>query len=269
MKAFIVIAGTVLAGGIVSLLSSPVLAQGAAKGSANVATVNGKAIPKSRVDFMVKAQTAQGAPDNAQLRAAIVDRLINVEVVVQEAERKGLNKSADVQSQVDLSRRQIVFQAYLEDYLKSHPIKEEALREEYSRVKGQSGGKEYKARHILVENEADAKGIIEQLKKGRTFEELAVQSKDIGSKDKGGELDWQPSTTYVKPFGEALEKLEKGKTTESPVQTQFGYHVIRLDDVRAAQFPEFEAVKQRITQALQNQEVERVVKELRAKAKIE
>ncbi len=277
MKAFPIIAGLVLAGASVLPAVSPALAQSAAKGAAKgaakdaakPATVNGKAIPKSRVDFMVKSQTAQGKPDNEQLRKAILDQVIAWELVVQEADRKGLSKSADVQSQIDIARQQIIFQAYLQDYIKTHPVKDEALRAEYNRVKGQRGDKEYKARHILVEKDTEAKDIIEQLKKGAKFEDLAKQSKDFGSKDKGGELDWQPAATYVKPFGDALAKLEKGKTTESPVQTQFGFHVIRLDDVRATQFPEFDAVKQQITNMLQNQEVERLVMDLRAKARIE
>ena len=276
MKAFSIIAGLVLAGAI----ASPAPAQSAAKDatkptqnapkdSARAATVNGKAIPKSRVDFMVKSQTAQGAPDNEQLRKAILDQVIAWELVVQEADRTGLSKKADIQSQFGIARQQIIFQAYVQDYFKTRPIKDEALRAEYNRVKVQRGDKEYKARHILVEKDADAKDIIEQLKKGAKFEDLAKQSKDIGSREKGGELDWQPAATYVKPFGDALAKLEKGKTTESPVQTQFGFHVIRLDDVRNTQFPEFDAVKQQITNALQRQEVERLVNDLRAKAKVE
>ena len=265
MKAFPTIAGLVLAG----VIASPALAQGTAKGAANLATVNGKAIPKSRVEFLVKSQAAQGKPDNEQLRKAILDEVIAWELVVQEADRKGLSKSADVRSQIDIARQQIIFQAYLQDYVRTHPIKDEALRAEYDRVKAQRGDKEYKARHILVEKDTEAKDIIEQLKKGAKFDDLAKQSKDIGSKDKGGELDWQPAATYVKPFGDALAKLEKGKMTETPVQSQFGWHVIRLDDVRTAQLPEFDTVKQQITNALQRQEVERLVKGLRAKAKIE
>ena len=265
MKAFPTIAGLVLAG----VIASPALAQGTAKGAANLATVNGKAIPKSRVEFLVKSQAAQGKPDNEQLRKAILDEVIAWELVVQEADRKGLSKSADVRSQLDIARQQIIFQTYLRDYVRTHPVKDEALRAEYDKVKAQRGDKEYKARHILVEKDTEAKDIIEQLKKGAKFDDLAKQSKDMGSKDKGGELDWQPAATYVKPFGDALAKLEKGKTTESPVQTQFGYHVIKLDDVRTTQFPEFETVKQQITNVLQRQEVERLVKDLRAKAKIE
>ena len=232
-------------------------------------TVNGKVIPRSRMDFLVKTQTAQGKPDNEELRKAILDQLIAWELVAQEADRTGLGKSADVQTQLGIARQQVIFQAYVEDYFKSHPVKDDALRAEYNRVKGQRGDKEFKARHILVEKEADAKDIIEQLKKGAKFEDLAKQSKDIGSRDRGGELDWQPAATYVKPFADALAKLEKGKTTDSPVQTQFGFHVIRLDDVRNAQFPEFDAVKPQITQMLQRQEIERLVNGLRAKAKIE
>ena len=265
MKAFPIIVGLVFAGAI----ASPAPAQTAPKDSARAATVNGKAIPKSRVEFLVKSQTAQGKPDNEQLRKAILDQLIAWELVVQEADRKGLSKSAEVRSQLDLARQQIIFQAYLQDYVKTHPIKADALRAEYDRAKAQRGDKEYKARHILVEKDTDAKDIIEQLKKGAKFEDLAKQSKDIGSKDKGGELDWQPAATYVKPFGDALAKLEKGKMTESPVQTPFGYHVIRLDDVRNAQFPEFDTVKQQIMNMLQNREVEQLVKDLRAKAKVE
>ena len=269
MKAFPIIAGLVLAGTIVSPAVSPVLAQTAAKDATKPVTVNGKAIPRSRVDFMVKAQAAQGAPNNEQTRKAILDQLVAWELVAQEADRTGLSKSADVQSLLGIARQQVIFQAYIEDYFKSHPVKDETLRAEYNRVKGQRGDKEYKARHILVEKDAEAKDIIEQLKKGAKFEDLAKQSKDIGSREKGGELDWQGAATYVKPFADALAKLEKGKTTESPVQTQFGFHVIRLDDVRNTQFPEYDAVKQQIAQMLQRQEVERLVNDLRAKAKVE
>jgi len=265
MKAYFLVAGAVLAGAI----ATPALPQTASRDTDKAATVNGKAIPKSRVDFLVKQQAAQGAPDNEQVRDAVLDRLINIEVVVQEAERKGLAKNAEVRSQLELARQQIIFQAYLQDYLKSHPVKDEAARAEYNKVKSQRGDKEYKARHILVEKDAEAKEIIEQLKKGAKFEELAKHSTDIGSRDKGGELDWQPASTYVKPFADALAKLEKGKTTESPVRSQFGWHVIRLDDVRPMQFPAFDDVKQQIVGMLQNQEVEKVVKGLRAKAKVE
>ena len=265
MKAYFLVAGVVLAGAI----ATPALPQSASSDAGKAVTVNGKAIPKSRVDFLMKQQAAQGAPDNEQVRSAVLDRLINIEVVVQEAERRGVAKNAEVRSQLELARQQIIFQAYLQDHLKSHPVKDEAARAEYNKVKAQRGDKEYKAHHILVDKETDAKDVIEQLKKGAKFEDLAKQSTDIGSREKGGELDWQPASTYVKPFADALAKLEKGKTTESPVRSQFGWHVIRLDDVRPTQFPAFDDVKQQIVGMLQNQEVEKLVKGLRAKAKVE
>src|SRR5215831_19346838 len=195
-------------------------------------TVNGKAIPKSRLDFIVKQRSAQGQPDSEQTRRMIMDNLITQEVVAQEADRKGVAKSADVRAQLDLMRQQVLVQALIQDYLKAHPVKDADMQAEYDRMKAARGDKEYKARHILVDKDTEANEIIAQLKKGAKFEDLAKQSKDPGSKDKGGDLDWNPPSTFVKPFADALTKLEKGKYTETPVQTQFGWHVIQLDDVR-------------------------------------
>jgi len=242
------------------------LAQGAA--GEKVATVNGVAIPKSRVDLVVKAQAGRGVPDNEQVRNDIKERLIVREIVTQEATRKGLNKSPEVQTQLDLARQEVLWNAYVADFIKTHPIADAQLKAEYEKLKGSRGDKEYKARHILVEKEEDAKAIIAELKKGRKFEELAKQSKDPGSKDKGGELDWNAPGGYVKPFSDALVKLEKGKYTEVPVQTQFGWHVILLDDVRPAKFPTFEEVKPQLTERLQEQQFSKTVTDLRAKAKV-
>jgi len=232
-------------------------------------TVNGKPIPKSRVEFIVKQRAAQGQPDNEQSRKLILDNLITQEVVAQEAERKGFGKGADVRTQLDLMRQQIVVQALIQDYLKAHPVKDEDMLAEYNKVKGARGDKEYKARHILVDKDAEANDIIAQLKKGAKFEDLAKQSKDPGSKDKGGDLDWNPPSTFVKPFADALTKLEKGKYTETPVQTQFGWHVIQLDDVRTQPFPAFDTVKSQLHSRLQEQEVQKYVSALRAKAKVQ
>jgi peptidyl-prolyl cis-trans isomerase C len=232
-------------------------------------TVNGKPIPKSRVDFIVKQRATQGQPDNDQARKAILENLITQEVVAQEADRRGFSKSADVRAQLELLRQQVLVQALVQDHLKTRPIKDEEMLAEYNKVRASRGDKEYKARHILVDKDSEANEIIAQLKKGTKFEDLAKQSKDPGSKERGGDLDWNPPGTFVKPFAEALSKLEKGKYTEAPVQTQFGWHVIQLDDVRSAQFPEFEAVKQQILTRMQEQEVQKFVSELRSKAKIE
>src|SRR5215471_4777854 len=249
--------------------AAPAAKEGDKPAAAKSVTVNGKTIPKSRLDFIVKQRSAQGQPDNEQTRQMIMDNLITQEVVAQEADRKGIAKGSDVRIQLDLVRQQVLAQALIQDYLKTHPIKDEETLAEYNRLKAARGDKEYKARHILVDKEPEAKEIIAQLKKGAKFEDLAKQSKDPGSKDKGGELDWSSPGTYVKPFADALTKLEKGKFTETPVQTQFGYHVIQLDDVRTQPFPAYEAVKTQLQSRLQEQEVHKYVSELRAKAKIQ
>ena len=250
----------------------PAQKQAAAKKSAapvKPVTVNGKPIPRARLEFIVKQRTAQGQPDSEQARQAILDNLITQEAVAQEAERRGYGKNAEVRTQLDLLRQQVLVQAMVQDHLKAHPVKDEEMLAEYNKLKASRSDKEYQARHILVDKDTEANEIIAQLKKGSKFEELAKQSKDPGSKDKGGELGWNTPQNFVKPFAEALAKLEKGKYTETPVQTQFGWHVIQLDDVRTTQFPSFETVKQQMVSRMHEQEVQKLVREIRAKAKIE
>jgi peptidyl-prolyl cis-trans isomerase C len=255
---------------LIVALSLPGLALAqAGAASAKVATVNGVAIPKSRVDAIVRAQEAQGQKDTPDLRAAIRDRLITLEIVAQEATHKGMAKTADTLSQLELARTNILAQAFRTDYVKNHPVSDDALKAEFEKIKSQMGDKEYKARHILVENEADAKEIIVKLKKGEKFEELAKASKDPGSKDHGGDLDWNQPGGFVKPFSDAMMKLEKGKYTETPVQSQFGWHVIQLDDVRPAKFPDFNEIKPGLQQRMQEAMFEKTVADLRAKAKVE
>lgn len=253
--------------------SAPVLPsagkQQAPQNANRTVTVNGKPIPRSRIEALVKQQATQGRPDSPQLRELIMQELINRELAVQEAEKRGLAKNPDVQAQLDMARQQVLIQALLREHFARSPITDSALRAEYGKLRSQRGDKEYRARHVLVEDESEAKDIIARLGKGVKFEDLAKQSKDPGSKDKGGDLDWQPPTTFVKPFAEALSKLEKGKYTEQPVRSQFGWHVIQLDDVRPAQFPSFDQAKPQLQNRLQQQEVQKVFAELRARAKIE
>ena len=255
---------------VVAALSLPglALAQGGTA-SAKVATVNGVAIPKNEVDAIVHAQVAQGQKDTPQLRAAIRDRLITLEVIAQEAKHKGLNKNDDVVAEIQIARANILAQAYHADFIKSHPVSDDVLKAEYEKLKAKAGDKEYKASHILVDTEAEAKSIIEKLNKGEKFADLAKASKDAGSRDHGGELDWNRASGYVKPFADALVKLQKGKFTETPVHTQFGWHVIKLDDVRPATFPTFDQVKPRLEQHFQEEAFDKAVTALRAKAKIE
>jgi peptidyl-prolyl cis-trans isomerase C len=253
----------VLAAGLT--LAAAAYAQGG-----GVAKVHGVTIPQSRADILVREMTGQGRPDTPEMRDAIKQELINREIVAQEAVKKGLDKRAEVVTQIDLQRQGVLINAYLQDYIKAHPVSDDDVKKEYERVKASAGGREYKVRHILVETEDEAKQIIAQLKKGASFEKLASEkSKDQGSKDRGGDLDWATPARYVPAFGQAITKLKKGQLTDAPVQTQFGWHVIRVDDERPSKFPPFEEVKPQIEQQLRQQTVNRAFTELRAKAKIE
>jgi len=235
-----------------------------------VATVNGIAVPRSRMDLMMRQQAARGGQDNDQMRMLMREELINRELIAQEAGRAGVAKSADVQAQLDLVRQEIVVGAYIRDWVGKHPITDADVQKEYDRAKTQAGDKEYRARHILLETEDQAKGMITELKKGAKFDELATKnSKDAGTAQRGGDLDWNVPGAYDRVFSEAMVKLEKGKYTEVPVQTRFGYHVILLDDVRQTRFPAFAEVKPRIQQQLTQNKVDELIRGLRAKAKVE
>ena len=235
-----------------------------------VAKVNGVAIPQSRFELLLKVNAAQGQPDTPDVRSRMRDALITREVISQEAIKKGLDKSTEVTAQLDLQRQEALVNAFVQDYIKNHPLTEDALKKEYERQKSQIGDKEYKARHILVKDEAEAKQIVAQLKKGALFEKIAAEkSEDQGSKGQGGDLDWSAPGRYVPPFAEALKKLKKGQLTDPPVQTQFGWHVIRLEDERPFKTPGFEEVKPQLQQNLQRQAIDKIVGDLRAKAKVE
>ena len=235
-----------------------------------VAKVNGVAVPQSRMEFMMEQQRSRGAPDNQQTRSMMREELINREVVVQEAQKAGLAKNPEVQAQMDVARQEILVGAYLRDWVKKHPVSDAEVQQEYDRARAQTGDKEYRARHILVDNEDQAKAIIADLKKGAKFDELAKKnSKDAGSKERGGDLDWNVPSAFDKQFSDAMVKLDKGQYTEAPVQTRFGYHVIQLDDVRPVRFPGLAEVKPRIQQQIQQHKVDELVRGLRAKAKVE
>ena len=235
----------------------------------NLAVVNGKAVPSSRADAMIKQMASQGQQDSPQLRAMVKEELINREILIQEADKMGLGTSPDVKNQIEIARQSIVIRALVTDYLKKHPVSDADVKAEYDKFKAQAGDKEYHARHILVEKEDDAKAIITKLKGGAKFEDLAKQSKDPGSAANGGDLDWASPASFVKPFSDAMVSLQKGQVTETPVKTQFGYHVIKLEDVRAAKVPTMEEVKPQIAESLQQKKLQAYQQELRGKAKIQ
>jgi peptidyl-prolyl cis-trans isomerase C len=236
----------------------------------NVAIVNGKAIPKSRVDALEDQVKRSGRPVSPEMQGQLKDEVIAREIFMQEAQVRGLDATEDFRTQMELARQAILIRELFADYQKKNPVTEEEIKAEYDKFAAQNSGKEYKARHILVETEDEARAIIAKLKKGGKFDEIAKkQSKDPGSGAKGGDLDWANPGSYVKEFSEALSGLTKGKMTETPVKTQFGYHVIRLEDIRDAQLPKYEDVKPQIAQQLQQQKIGKFQAELRAKARIE
>ena len=225
--------------------------------------------PQALYEFLLKERLASGQqPDSPQLREMIRDELINRELVMREAKRKGLDKDPAIKASMELNAQTVLVRAYMTDYVKANPPSDEQLKKDYEMIKSALGSKEYRARHILVEKEDEAKDIIAQLQKGEKFEKLAERSKDPGSKEKGGDLDWASPANFAKPFSDAMVALQKGKFTPTPVQTQFGWHVILLEDVRDTKAPSFEEVKPNLTQRAQGLLVEKHLADLRTKAAI-
>ena len=245
------------------LASLPAVAQ-------NVAIVNGKPVPMNRVEMLQQQLAKAGRPVSTEMQGQIKDEVIAREIFLQEAQKRGLDASEDYKAQMELARQTILIRELFADYQKKNPVTEAEMKAEYDKFAAANGGKEYKARHILVEKEAEAKEIIASLKKGGKFDEIAKKkSKDPGSGAKGGDLDWANPSSYVPDFTEALVKLNKGQTTETPVKTEFGYHVIRVDDIRNAQIPPFEELKPQIAQQMEQQRLAGFQQELRDKAKVE
>lgn len=249
--------------GLLAVSAQGVLAQ-------NLAIVNGKAVPKARMDALAQQIEKSGRKLGPEMQDQLREEVIAREVFMQEAEKRDIASSEAFKAQMELARQSILINELFADYEKKNPVTDAEMKAEYDKFAAANGGKEYKARHILVEKEADAKAIIASLKKGGKFEEIAKkQSKDPGSGAKGGDLDWANPASYVPEFSEALLKLGKGQTTEAPVKSQFGYHVIRVDDIRTAQLPAFEEVKPQIAKQMQQQKRQAFQEELRKKAKIE
>ncbi len=234
------------------------------------ATVNGTSISDSRVDLMLQQSAAQGVPVTPEMRDKVIENLALQLIVAKEATKKGLDKATEVADQLDLAKQSILARAYVQDYFKKNPIDEKTLTAEYDKVKASVSATEYKARHILVKQESEAKDIIAKLNKNpKAFEALAKEkSVDPGSKENGGDLGWFDPQGMVPEFGAALTKLEKGKFSAEPVKTNFGYHVILLEDSRPKQFPPLAEVKPMLEQQLQQQNLKKLLDDLKSKAKI-
>ena len=234
------------------------------------ATVNGTSISEYRVNRLAKDRAAKGQPDNAESRKKIVDQLALQLILSQEARKIGLDKSPELLDYIDLTMQSILATAFVQDYQRKHPVGEDLLKAEYEKFRARSAGIEYKARHILVGSEAEAEDIIAKLKASPAdFEALAKEhSKDPGSKVKGGDLGWFDPAAMVPEFSAAVTGLDKGKFTERPIKSKFGYHVIALDDSRPKAIPALDEVRPGLQRELQERSMQKLFEELKAKARI-
>ncbi|WP_341887941.1 peptidylprolyl isomerase [Variovorax sp. YR752] len=249
---------------LAALLAAPLAAQ-----AQNIAIVNGKAVPKSRAEALMNQATKQGGQQRTpELEQQVRDEVVLREIFMQEAEKRGLAATADYKQQMEFARQTLLIRELFADFQKKNPVTDAEVQAEYDKFKAQSGGTEYRARHILVEKEDEATALIAQIKGGAKFEDLAKKnSKDPGSGENGGDLDFAAPGAYVPEFSQAMVKLKKGEMTETPVKTQFGWHIIKLEDSREAKFPPLEEVKAQIQQRIGQQKLAEFRDGIRAKAK--
>ena len=234
----------------------------------NIAIVNGKPVPKARMETLLLQATRSGQAVTPEMEKQARDQLVLREIFAQEAEKRGIGASREFRAQMELARQSLLIRELFEDHKRKNPITDAAAKAEYDKFKAQAAGTEYRARHILVDQEAEAKALIAQIKGGAKFEDLAkAKSKDTGSAEQGGDLDFAKPESYVPEFGGALQKLKKGEMTDVPVKSQFGYHIIRLEDTREASFPAFDEVKAQLKQRMEQQKLQQYQESLRSKAK--
>ena len=238
----------------------------------NLAIVNGKSIPLAKYNSIVAAVKDQSAQTGRPLPVGYEDRikskLIETTALVQAAEARGLNTTPEFREKMDEARDAILISLLYEQYKKTHPVTDAQAKAEYDRLVA-ANGTEYRASHILVKTEAEAQKVEAELKKGANFGALARKySLDPGSARRGGDLNWSVASNYVPPFAQALETLKKGQITATPVKSPFGYHIIRLDDVRKAPVPAFEQVKGQIRDQMEQQQIMRFQQEMQAHVKI-
>ena len=255
-------------------LSAPVLAE-EAKQSAQftvpdpVAVVNGTPIPKATFDLYAQQLRGQAQVDSPEASKALVDQLVLEELLVQQANQQKLAEDPEIQQQLKMIERSLLASTVMRRMLNADAPSEEAIKKEYETAIAAMKGKEYKASHILVDSEDKAKEIIAELKKGGQFAELAKTHSSDSSAANGGELGWFTPSMMVPPFAQAVAQMEKGKYSEQPVQTPFGWHVILLEDTRDTTPPTLEELKPQITQMLQSRKVNDYLEKLRSGAQVE
>lgn len=234
-----------------AIAAAPVYAQ-------TVATVNGQAITQKQMDQFVSLLVAQGAKDSPELREQVKQEMVGRLVAVQAAEKAGIDKKPEVKQEIELARQGILVRALMADHLKKNPITDAKIQAEYDEIKKQQAStQEYKLRHILVKDQKEAENLIQQIKdKKVSFEDAAKKSSiDPGSGKNGGDLGWGPASNYVPEFAQAVEDLKKGEMTDKPVQTQFGWHIIKVEDSRELKFPELAEVKPQLEEMMRQQEL--------------
>jgi len=252
-----------LSAALVALLAAPALAQ-------NIAVVNGKPVPSARLNALKQQIERSGRPVTDDMLGQLKEEIVAREIFMQEARKRGLDASEDYKNQLELARQTILIRELFADFQKKNAVTDAEIQAEYDKFVAANGGKEYRARHILVETEDQAKALIAEIKKGGKFEELAKKnSKDPGSGANGGDLDWAGASSYVAEFSDAMVKLGKGEMSDAPVKSQFGWHIIRVDDVRDAQLPKLDEVKPQISQQLQQQKMGQFQEDLRKKARVQ
>lgn len=236
-----------------------------------VATVDGRSISRNTLEQYTKGVAGKPLAElTPEQQSQIMDSLIRGEVIAGAAEASGLAQRDETRAALALSRLSILQQASQQEFLKDQKPSDEELRAEYDLQVGQMDKTQYRASHILVPSEEAARSLIAQLKAGGNFAQLArANSTDTGSKDRGGDLDWFVPGAMTPPFAEAIRRMKKGETTETPVQTQFGYHVIRVTDIRDTAPPPFESVRDRLVQIVEAKKFKAHVDGLLAKAKVE
>jgi len=246
-------------------------ADATAKATTVVATVNGKAIDSEMLNVFVLAVSSNNPATEvtAEQKKQMLEQLINMTLAAQAGEKEGLENDAAVKARMQLLKTQLLAEAATEKYMKAHPVSESETKAEYD-TQVANMPKEYKARHILVESKEKADEIIKQLAAGGDFAKIASkESKDAGSGKNGGDLGWFSAQSMVKPFADAVAGMEKGQTTPQPVQSEFGWHVINLEDVRSPAAPAYEEVKQQVEVLSQRKKLQAYLDELRKTAKIQ
>ncbi|WP_028225044.1 peptidylprolyl isomerase [Paraburkholderia ferrariae] len=236
----------------------------------NIAVVNGTPIPKARADALIDQLVRQGQQDSPQLQAAVREELVNREILMQEAIREGIPNQPDVKAQIAVAQQTVVLRALIDNFVKNNQPTDAEVKARYDQLTKDAGGNEYHLHHILVDNEQEAKDLIAKIKAGASFEDIAKQySKDPGSAKNGGDLDWSDPKAYVPEFANAATHLQKGQMTDTPVHTQFGWHIIRVDDIRPVTPPPLDQVRQQIVQQIQQEKLQAFEENLRKQAKIQ